>query len=585
MIGYSRPMARDEAAILKALGAFAFLGLVTISLTWPIAVSPNASFTTHPDYFSNLWNIWWVRKSLFELGSSPYWTDFLFFPEGVSLALHTLSFANSIPGALLSYAVGLQTAFNILTLAHFWLSACAFYLLAHYLTGSRLGSLLGGIVYAFCPFHYYYLPMINIVSMESLPLAALFFMKTYRDGGAGNFLAAAASTVLTAVSCWYYLPYVVLLAGGLVACGRLWAPETPLLAGARRAVAAGIAGGIALIPLAWPLVSAALFSAAGLSERIGLYGLTRGHDLLGFAWFGPPGWMIVTWPSVLGYTTLLLVAFGFREVRKQKTWLILLGASWVLGQGTSLQVGGAETGFPLPYAALIELPVLGLLRNPDRLFILVELALAVLCAYAWKDVADRMASRGLRALVWTALAALLSLELSAAPLRSFAHRCSPYFAELAKDPAVDALMELPPSRGPVGARYNLCQTVHGKKIPEGYVTNLALTRELEGEVLAWNQSLTRLLQHGEDAFVQRLEERGIDLVVLNKTSPVQRRPVAPDGLLIWQPFGWAARWLIPLRQKGEFEYVSGGERPMRGLRAALGEPVHEDEMIAVFPVP
>jgi hypothetical protein len=33
--------------------------------------------------------------------------------------------------------------------------------------------------------------MINIVSMESLPVAALFFMKTYRDGGAGNFLGAA----------------------------------------------------------------------------------------------------------------------------------------------------------------------------------------------------------------------------------------------------------------------------------------------------------------------------------------------------------------------------------------------------------
>jgi hypothetical protein len=422
--------------------------------------------------------------------------------------------------------------------------------------------------------------MINIVSMESLPLAALFFMKTYREGGAGNFLAAAASTVLTAVSCWYYLPYVVLLAGGLVACGRLWAPEIPLFTGARRVVAAGITGGIVLIPLAWPLVAAALFAGPGLPERIGLYGLTRGHDLLGFSWLGPPGWMIVSWPSVLGYTALLLVALGAREVRKQKTWLILLGASWVLGQGASLQVGGTETGFPLPYAALMKLPVLGMLRNPDRLFILIGLALAVLCAYAWKGVAHRIASRRLRALVWTALAALLGLELSAAPLRSFEQRCSPYFAELAKDPGVAALMELPPSGGPVGGRYNLCQTV-----PQGYVTNLAVTRELEGEVIAWNRSLIRTLQHGEDTFVERLKERDIDLVVLNKTTPVRRRPVAPDGLLIWQPFGWVAKWLIPLRQTGEFEYVSSGERPMRGLRAALGEPLHEDELIAVFPVP
>jgi hypothetical protein len=350
-------------------------------------------------------------------------------------------------------------------------------------------------------------------------------------------------------------------------------------------VGAGIAGGIVLIPLAWPLVSAALFAGAGLPERIGLYGLTRGHDLLGFSWLGPPGWMILSWPSVLGYTALLLVVLGSREVRKQKTWLILLGASWMLGQGASLQVGGAETGFPLPYAALMKLPVLGMLRNPDRLFILIELAFAVLCAYAWKGIAEQIASRRLRALLWTVLAALLSLELSAAPLRSFAYRCSPYFAELARDPGVAALMELPPSGGPVGARYNLCQTVHGKKIPQGYVTNLAVTRQLEGEVLAWNRSLIRTVQHGEDTFLQRLRQRDIDLVVINKTTPVRRRPVAADGLLIWQPFGWAAKWLIPLRQKGEFEYAPGGERAMRGLRAALGEPVHEDELIAVFPVP
>jgi hypothetical protein len=571
--------------VWRGLGVFAFLGLVTILLTWPIAVSLNSSFTTHPDYFSNLWNIWWVRKSLFELGSSPYWTDFLFFPDGVSLALHTLSFANSIPGALLSYAVGLQAAFNMLTVAHFWLSAWAFYLLAHYLTGSRLGSLLGGIVYAFCPFHYYYLPMINIVSMESLPLAALFFMKTYREGGAGNFLAAAASTVLTAVSCWYYLPYVVLLAGGLVACGRLWAPETPLLTGARRVVAAGITGGILLIPLAWPLVSAALFASAELPRRIDLYGLTRGHDLLGFAWLGPPGWMILSWPSVLGYSGLLLVALGFHEVRKQKTWLIVLGASWLLGQGASLQVGGAETGLPLPYAALMELPVLGMLRNPDRMFILIELAFAALCAYAWKGIADRIASRPLRALAWMALAALLSLELSAAPLRNFTQRCSPYFAELAKDPGVAALMELPPAGGPIEGRYNLCQTIHGKKIPQGYVTNLAITSRLESEVTAWHGSILRTVQRGEDTFLQRLRERDIDLVVLNKTIPVRRRPVAAEGLLIWQPFGWAAKWLIPLRQAGELEYRPSGDQPMRRLRAVLGEPVHEDGLIAVFPVP
>jgi hypothetical protein len=233
----------------------------------------------------------------------------------------------------------------------------------------------------------------------------------------------------------------------------------------------------------------------------------------------------------------------------------------------------------------MKLPVLGMLRNPDRMFILIELAFATLCAYAWKGLADRVASRPLRALVWTAFAALLSLELSAAPLRSFAQRCSPYFTEIASDPGVDALMELPPAGGPIEGRYNLCQTIHGKKIPQGYVTNLAVTSRLESEVTAWHESLLRTVQLGEDTFLQRLREREIDLVVVNKTVPVRRRPVAAERLLIWQPFGWASKWLIPLRQAGELEYRRGGDQAMRRLRAALGEPVHEDGLIAVFPVP
>ena len=573
-------MQRDRA---RGLAAFGFLGLATIALTWPVAVSLDVSFATHADYFSNVWNFWWLRKSLFELGSSPYWTDFLFYPGGISLAVHTLSFANSVPGALLSTVVGLTAAFNLLTLAHFWLGAWAFYLLAHHLTGDRCGSVLAGLVYAFCPFHFYHLPMINIVSMESLPLAALFFMKTYRKGGVGNQLAAAACTVLTAVSCWYYLPYVVLLAGGLTACGRLWAPEIAFWTGARRVMAAGLAGGILVLPLAWPLVSAALFAGAE-QPQIGRR-LYDGHDLLGFLWVGPPERRILSWPSSVGYTALVLVALGFREVRRQKTWLILLAATWVLNLGGSLRVGGVDTGFPLPYAALLKLPVLSMLRNPDRMFLLVQLSVAVLCAYAWKGVAARLASPRARAAVGATLAASLILEFSGAPLRSFSHPCSPYFEGLARNPQVESLIEVPLSTGPFAARYNYCQTVHEKKIPDGYVTSLAMTRTLHDEQRMWLRSMTRLRGNVSRAFRRGLKARGIDLVVLNKTVAVEREQ-PDDHSVIWQPFGWIRGQLMPARQTGEFVFRPAGEQRVQpALREALGDPVYEDDLIVVFPAP
>lgn len=561
---------------------FGFLGILTCAMTWPIAVSLDQSFYTHADYFSNLWNIWWVQKSVLDLGTSPYWTDTLFFPTGISLAMHTLSLANSLPGALLSRLGGVVVAFNVLTLVHFWMSAWVFYLLAHYLTRSRLGSILAGIIYSFCPFHYYYLPMINIVSMESLPLTALFFMKTYREGGARNFLVAAMATALTAISCWYYLPYVALLAGGLAGCGRLWAPEIPFLVGLRRVATAGIAGGILVVPLALPLISATLFSDAE-HPKVGRH-LHEGHDLLGFTWIGPPEKRILAWPSAVGYSGLLLVVLGFREVRRHKTWMILAGATWLLGLGGSLTVGGSDTGVPLPYAALVKLPVLGMLRNPDRMFVLLQLSFAALCAYGWVGVARRFPSPTAQRLAWAGFLGFVVLEFNGSPLRQFPYPCSPYLSQIAADPQTGSIIEIPASTGPYAARYNRCQTVHGKKIPQGYVTNLAMTSELLAEATAWYTSVARR-KVAPGVFFERLRRSGIDLVILNKRVSAPRRPEDRETF-IWKPFAWVADWLLPARQTGAFVYRNAANPELRSwLEARLGTPVHEDALIVVFRAP
>ena len=87
------------------------------------------------------------------------------------------------------------------------------------------------------------------------------------------------------------------------------------------------------------------------------------------------------------------------------------------------------------------------------------------------------------------------------------------------------------------------------------------------------------------AFRRRLKTRGIDLVVLNKTIAVEiTRP--NDFSVIWQPFGWVSGQLIPPRQTGEFVFRPAGEQRVRTLlREALGDPVHEDELIVVFQAP
>ena len=90
---------------MHAMVIFGYL-LLAVLMTYPLAENLFSHVPGCCDIYQNLWNIWWVKKSLFELHTSPYYTDYLYQPYGVSLALHTLSFFNSVLGAVLQGFVG-----------------------------------------------------------------------------------------------------------------------------------------------------------------------------------------------------------------------------------------------------------------------------------------------------------------------------------------------------------------------------------------------------------------------------------------------------------------------------------------------
>ena len=115
-----------------------------------------------------------------------------------------------------------------------------------------------------------------------------------------------------------------------------------------------------------------------------------------------------------------------------------------------------------------------LLRKPDRLFVLVQLAFALCCAFAWDDLRRRMSTPAARRAWWGAVA-VISLELSPAPLGTYEFAVSSYLDELAGDATIESLADLPFHGGKTAydARMSYDQTIHGKAIAGGYVTNLA----------------------------------------------------------------------------------------------------------------
>ena len=554
-------------------------------LTWPLAVSPGEAISVRDDYWSNLWNAWWVRRALFELHVSPYWTDHLFYPTGVSLARHTLSPLNAVAGALASFVVSPATAYNLLLWIHFWLSGWTAFALARYETGSHAGAALAGILYAFCPVHYFYLPQINVATFEFLPLACLFFLKTFREGGARNAAGAVASVALLAASSQYFLVYAWFFALLLLAGGRLWSRRDSVPGGARRLFATGVPAAAAVVAIGWPLLSGWLAAASPGAGTPGQRPL--GNDLLGFNWTGTER-VLVSWPTMLGYSALLLAAVGIRGWRDHRGWIAAGAVFWVLGLGSSLHVAGTETGVPLPYALLAETPILGMLRMSNRFFVVSQLAFAVLCAAAWKDASKRWAAPRRRAAWGAAWAAAIAIELTCVPLRTFRIGVSSYLTDLAGAPTVQTLVELPAHHAAsyLNGRYVFHQTLHGKKIPQGYVTTLAVPEEAAAASRAWMHAYRTLARGDPRPLAGLVRETGIDRVILNKRVPHRARTPEGSRALLWTPFFFHRDRLVVDRQLGHLRErvvpAPALEIQIHALSRVLGEPVFEDEAVVVF---
>ena len=178
---------------------------------------------------------------------------------------------------------------------------------------------------------------------------------------------------------------------------------------------------------------------------------------------------------MLGYSTLLLLVAGGRTVVRQRFWLLALGVFAVLGLGPVLAVAGRDTGLPLPYALLGELPILSMLRKPDRCMAVVQLCTAVLVAFAWRDVAGRLRPGWPRRAAWAGATALIAVETTGVPFSLYDYAPSPLVGALAGEPSIESVVELPAFAGSFyDGRTNLSQVHHGKKLPQGYTTSLAL---------------------------------------------------------------------------------------------------------------
>lgn len=422
-------------AVAACLLVVAYL-VLTLLFTYPLAWH----FDTHHvgeaggDAKIYLWNYWWVKKALFELGTSPFRTNFIFHPIGIGLSLHTLSAAQGVVFAPLSAFVGSTVAANLIIVWTFVGSALATYALARRLGAGVDGAFLAGLVYAFCPYrlarlagHY------DLLGTEWIPLyVLLLFELKQRPRIAAGIVAA---TGIVAAACGYtalsYLVFLTLFT--IVFLAFHWSELMKLAP--RLAIVAAIT-----VVLLAPLLSQMRRDLTEWSYPPYPGASAYGADLAAYV-VPPPTTSVLPGRSFAenlteatvfpGYVLLALAALGWK---RHRFWTVTALVFFVFSLGSSLHVLGRDTGIPLPFWLISQIPLLENLRAPSRLVIVAILAMAMMMALSW-----RPRRRYATALV----TAVVVAEYLAIPTPLFVSRMSDVYADIAKDADTATVVEIP----------------------------------------------------------------------------------------------------------------------------------------------
>ncbi len=198
--------------------------ILSLLMTYPLVLHLRTAVPGPPwDNFVWLYDLWWFRHSIVDLGQWPTYNPGIFYPYGYDLRLSETMLANKVLIAPILFWGDEVLAYNVLLLLGFILTGYATYLLLAYLTGNPYAAVVGGAIFAFCPYRMHAMAAgwLPLLSTQWIPLTFLYLERTLRERKARYALAAGLFRALNILSSWYYL-YVVGAFAVIYVLVRLW---------------------------------------------------------------------------------------------------------------------------------------------------------------------------------------------------------------------------------------------------------------------------------------------------------------------------------------------------------------------------
>jgi hypothetical protein len=541
-----------EGAVLRRLrrgplGALAVFMLLIVVMMWPQVRHITDRATAHQDVYFNMWRLAWIAHAL---SSSPsrLLDGNIFYPERRTLTFSDAMLVEGVMAAPLIW-MGLKPVLvhNLMMLGAIAVSALGLFMLVHYLTGSRGGALLAGVIFAFAPYRYEHIMHMELQWTMWMPWAFLALHRTLDTGRWRYGIATGLAVTLQMLSSIYYgifLATLLAFSACLLVIRDRGVPfrraVTPLVAGA--VLAAFVCALYALPYLRTrdevgerPSAEVVTYSARPASYLAAtptnwLYGGTNlnrgGAERRLF-----PGTLAV----LLAMIGLLLPS---SVSRRQIVYLLAMVAAFEMSLGFR--------GYS--YTALYDyVSVYRGLRAAARLGIFVVMFLGVLAAYGYAAMATSLPTRTRRVLLAALLAGMLAEYWCAMPLVEYPNAPSGVYRVLAQQPR-GAVVEFPIPRYFPGreAEYAYMSTFHWMPLLNGYSGMFPKS---------YLMSLARLRSFPHPAAIGALRRTGIRYVIVHGSSykpqefedirfELARQPEVAELGLFQDAYGPAALYIL-----------------------------------------
>ena len=497
---------------------------ITAAMTWPQVRVIATHGSDHQDVFFNLWRLEWIAHALL---TSPgdLFNGNQFYPERGVLAYSDAMLVEGVLAAPLIWA-GLPPVLvhNLMLLGAIVASAVGMYVFARHVSGSHVGGVAAGIVFAFAPYRFDHYMHMELEWTIWMPWAFWALQRTIETGATKFGVLTGVFVALQVLSSVYYGIFLGLLIGAVALLQLVPLGGRHLLLTLRSLTLGGLIAASAAGVYSRPYSEAArrvgtrhLHEVTMFSARPRDYRAPTPSNLL-YNWrYGAPERQL--FPGIL---PLVLALIGLLLVPPTTTAIAYL-FGLVLAFELSLGMYGQLYPFLYEHVSAFR----GL-RAPARASVFCLLFLGVLAARGYAALAAEIKSRG-RALLAVAACGFLLLEYWVAPLKlvPFDNTAPPLYKWLALQPrgvVAEFPMPLPGQLPGQEFRYLYMSTFHWMPLINGYSGYYPQS---------YIRRLDALNKFPDRESIQQLRKDGVRYVIVHSGgySPKEREEII-QGLVL-----------------------------------------------------